>query len=149
MDIYLLLYLVFVVAPIGTALHEAGHAIGAKLFHADHISLSLGIGKTISSFSYVKIRIKINAIYFLGGLASSEKNNMYKPHELICIALCGPLSNGFFAGVIYILYSIYPNSYLLLLLLFNLWIAIVNMVPFQINGKKSDGYGIYRVLTQK
>lgn len=149
MNISLLLYLLFIVAPIGTVLHEAGHVIGAKSMNADRMRLTIGSGAIVSTFFIRKVQITICAIFFLGGLASSERRNMYKPYELIWIALCGPLTNGFIAFLLYILYTAYPSNYLLLLLLFNLWIAVINLVPFRFKEKQSDGYTIVKVLTQK
>ncbi|MBP1949514.1 site-2 protease family protein [Virgibacillus litoralis] len=149
MNISLLLYLLFVVAPIGTVLHEAGHVLGAKSLKADHVRLTIGSGTIVNTFIIRKVQVRIRAIFFLGGSASSERKNMYKPSELIWIALCGPLTNGFIALLLYILYMIYPSSYLLLLLLFNLWIAIINLVPFRFKEKQSDGYAIVKVLTKR
>lgn len=149
MGIYLLLYLIFIAAPIGTLTHEAGHVIGARTLHADNANLSLGTGKKVSEFFFQKVRITIYAMFFIGGMVSSDRKNDYKPHEIIIIALCGPLSNGIFSCLLYILYQLFPSNYLLLLLLFNLWIAIINLVPFQFKGKKSDGYTVYKALIQK
>lgn len=149
MNISLLLYLLFVVAPIGTVLHEAGHVIGAKSLNADRMRLTIGSGAIVSTFFIRKVQITIRTIFFLGGLASSERKNMYKPYELIWIAFCGPLTNGLIAFLLYILYTAYPSNYLLLLLLFNLWIAVINLVPFRFKEKQSDGYTIVKVLTQK
>ncbi len=149
MDISLLLYLLVVVAPIGTALHEAGHIIGAKSLNADRMRLTIGSGTIVSTFVIRKIQVTIRAIFFLGGLASSERENTYKPYELIWIAFCGPLANGVVAFFLYLFYIAYPSNYLLLLLLFNLWIAIINLVPFRFKEKQSDGYTIVKVLTDK
>ncbi|SDQ53136.1 hypothetical protein SAMN05216232_1940 [Virgibacillus subterraneus] len=149
MNISLLLYLLFVVAPIGTVLHEAGHVIGAKSLKADRMRLTIGSGKIVSSFFISKVQVTIRVIFFLGGLASSERKRIYKPHELIWIALCGPLTNGLTAFLLYLLNTAYPSNYLLLLLLFNLWIGLINLVPFRFKDKQSDGYTIVKVLTQK
>ncbi|MGP4107368.1 site-2 protease family protein [Virgibacillus sp. L01] len=149
MNISLLLYLLVVVAPIGTVLHEAGHIIGAKSLNADRMRLTIGSGTIVSTFFIRKIQVTIRAIFFLGGLASSERENMYKPYERIWIALCGPLTNGVIAFILYFLYKAYPSNYLLLLILFNLWIAIINLVPFRFKEKQSDGYTIVEVLTNK
>ncbi|MFB4166374.1 site-2 protease family protein [Virgibacillus sp. JSM 102003] len=149
MSISLLLHLLFVVAPISTVLHEAGHIIGAKSLNADRMRLTIGSGTIVRTFFISKVQITIRAIFFLGGLASSERKNMYKPYELIWIALCGPLTNGFVAFLLYIIYTAYPSNYLLLLLLFNLWIGIINLVPFRFKEKQSDGYTIVKALTQK
>ncbi len=145
----MLLYLVIIAAPVGTLIHETGHVIGARMFHADNVKLSIGTGRKISSFSFHKVRIMIRSIFFIGGMASSDRKTPYKTHEIVIIAMCGPLNNGVFACLLFFLYLVFPTSYLLLLLLFNLWVAIINLVPFQFKGKKSDGYTIYKALTRK
>ena len=37
MNLNLLLFLIFIVAPIGTVIHELGHVIGASLVKSDRI----------------------------------------------------------------------------------------------------------------
>lgn len=148
MDIYLLLYLVFVVAPIGTIIHECGHLFGAWATQADRITLSIGRGKQIMSFSGKKMQITIHAIFFLGGLAQSKRTTPYKAIEIIWVTFCGLLSSSIFAVLFYFLYNAYPNPYIQLLFLFNGWLAIVNSIPFKIKGMQSDGYTICKVILQ-
>ncbi|HLR66365.1 hypothetical protein [Virgibacillus alimentarius] len=148
MDIYLLLFLVFVVAPISMVIHESGHLIGAKTMRADHITLSIGLGKMIGSLSFKKIHIKFHTVFFLGGLLKSERTPTYKPLEIIWVTICGLLSSGLFTILFYLLYNIYTNYYIQLLFLFNGWLFIVNTIPFKIKGKQSDGYMIYKIILQ-
>lgn len=149
MTIYILVYLIFIVAPIGTIVHEIGHAAGAKSCKANKVKLSVGSGKVVHCFSYKNARIMIHRLFFLGGMAYSERDVPYNPLERVWIAVCGPISNFLAVGVLYLFTTLYPNHYLSLLLLFNLWVAIVNTIPFQIKGKQSDGYTIYKALKQK
>src|SRR5690625_24661 len=148
MDIFLFLYLVFVVAPIGTIIHECGHLFGAGTTQADQITLSIGQGKQVISFSGKKMHITIHAIFFLGGLAQSKRNSPYKSVEIIWVTFCGLLSSGIFAVFFYFLYNAYPNPYIQLLFLFNAWLAVVNSIPFKIKGIQSDGYTICKVIFQ-
>lgn len=149
MDIYLFLFLVFIVAPIGTLIHESGHLIGARTIQADQVTLSIGRGKQIGSFSLKRIRIDIHAIFFLGGLAQSERDPPYKPTEIIWITFCGLLSSSIFAIIFYLLYHTYSNYYIQLLFLFNGWLAVVNSIPFKMKGKQSDGYMICKLILRK
>ncbi|WP_373892688.1 site-2 protease family protein [Virgibacillus natechei] len=149
MDIYVLLYLVFIVAPLSSLLHETGHAAAARTVGADQITLSIGLGKRIKTIIFDNVQITFHAIFFLGGLAKSERLIPYKPWEIIWITLVGPLTNAFFALLFYILYGIYPNEYLQLLFLFNVWIAFINSIPFKIKERRSDGYLILQTIFSK
>lgn len=146
MDIYLFLYLVFVVAPVGTIVHECGHLLGAGTVQADKITLSIGRGKQMISFSLKRIRITVYAIFFLGGQARSKRKTSYKPMEIIWVTFCGLLSSSLFAVLFYFLYNAYSSPYIKLLFLFNGWLAIVNSIPFKINGMQSDGYTICKEI---
>lgn len=149
MDIYLLLYLVFIVAPLSSLLHEMGHAAAARIVGADQITLSIGLGKRINTVIFDKVQITFHAIFFLGGLAKSERIIPYKSWEMVWITMIGPITNAFFAFLFYILYVMYPNDYLHLLFLFNLWLAFVNSIPFKIKERHSDGYLILQTITKK
>lgn len=149
MDIYLWLYLVIIVAPAGVLFHEMGHVLGAKIISADYIRLSIGIGKIVKTISLKKIRVTIQAIFFLGGSTQSERKTPYKSLDIIIMTVLGPISSGVFAFIFYVLYNIFPNHYLQLLFLFNLWLAFVNIIPFKIKRKQSDGYTILKLITQK
>jgi len=150
MDVYnLLLFLVLVVAPIGTLIHEGGHAIGALLVRADHINLSIGLGKKIGTISFRNFQITVHMLFFLGGFVQSYRNASYRIIEVVCITLFGPINNGLFAILFYLLDGIYYNQYIHLLFLFNLWLALMNIIPYKIKGKQSDGYTILRILLDK
>lgn len=141
-----LLFLLFVVAPIGTIVHESGHAIGAKLVKADTINLSIGLGKEIGTFSFKNLRMTVHLFFFLGGFVQSNRKPAYRSLEIICITAFGSVNNGIFAILFYLLNGIYYNQYIQILFLFNLWLAIVNMIPFKLKGKQSDGYMILKTL---
>ncbi|UJL44757.1 site-2 protease family protein [Virgibacillus sp. NKC19-16] len=149
MDIYLLLYLVFIVAPLSSLLHEAGHAAAARTVGADQITLSIGLGKRINTVIFAKVQIIFHAIFFLGGLAKSERAVPYKSWEIVWITIVGPITNALFALLFYILYVMYPNDYLQLLFLFNIWLAFVNSIPFKIKERRSDGYLILQTISKK
>ncbi|MBP1969654.1 Zn-dependent protease [Virgibacillus natechei] len=149
MDIYLLLYLIFIVAPLSTLLHEMGHAIAARVVNADNITFSIGLGKRINTFTFKEINFNIHAIFFLGGLAHNQRIVPYKKKEIIWISILGPVASGLFACLFYILYTIFPTNYWHLLFLFNIWLAFINSIPFNIKGKTSDGYLILKTILQK
>ena len=150
MGVYLfLLFLFFVVAPIGTIIHESGHVIGAKIVKADNINLSIGLGRKIGTLSFGNFQITVNMLFFLGGYVQSHREPSYRSLEIICITAFGSINNALFALLFYLLYGIYYNHYIYLLFLFNLWLAFVNIIPFKISGKESDGYAILKTLIRR
>lgn len=146
MNIYLLLFLLFIVAPIGTIIHESGHLIGAKLMRADYMILSIGYGKRLFIFKWNNIQIKIRSFFFIGGHVRNERDIPYRTSEMIWIIGFGPLLNGIFAVFFYLLYHLIPSDFLYLLFLFNLWLALINVIPFKMKEKQSDGYMILNLL---
>lgn len=149
MDIYLLLFLILVVAPMGMFIHELGHVIGAKMVHSDHITLSIGLGKKIGTISLKTIDIHLHMLFFLGGYTRYERERTYQSIEFIWMSMLGPISSGLFAFICYLLHDVYPNDYIKILFLFNAWLMIVNIIPFKFRGKSSDGYTIVKLLTGK
>lgn len=148
MDIYIVLWLVLVVAPVSTFLHEVGHVLGAKWRKADLIRLSIGAGKQIAFFSWKQIRVYFHLLFFLGGIAYNKRNEPYNRIEIIFISLCGPLSNAIAAAISFSLggYSLLPVR---LFILFNLWLLAINLIPFNVRGKQSDGYMIWKTISAK
>ena len=149
MDIYLLLYLLFVVGPLSTILHEAGHAFAARTAKADHIMLSIGIGKKIYGRSFNTLHLSIHWLFFIGGFSTSSRKIEFKTWEMIWISLMGPLTSALLAVVFYFLHFAFPNNYFLLFSLFNCWLTIVNLMPLNIRRKQSDGYKIISLIRKR
>lgn len=116
---------------------------------ADSINLSIGLGKKLGTLSVKNLTITIHLFFFLGGFVQSNRKPAYRTLEIICITAFGSFSNGIFSILFYLLNNIYYNQYIQLLFLFNLWLAIVNMIPFKIKGKQSDGYTILQTISKK
>lgn len=149
MDVYLLLFLFFIVAPIGTFIHETGHAFGAKMVKADQMLVTIGQGKRIATFNWSNICIHLHLLYFMGGSNASNCQIPYKVKDIIWITICGPLNNIVFALGFYLLYIIMPSPYMYILFLFNVWIAFINIIPFKIKQKQSDGYIIFKAIIRR
>lgn len=135
------------VSPIGAFIHEVGHLIGALLVKADRVELLLGIGKKIGSLNYGSLVIHIHAVLFLGGLAKSSRNTPFNKKELCFITFCGPLFNLLVAYAV----TMIPlnNKYIFLFIIYNIWIGVINLVPFKVNGKQSDGYTIFGIIKNR
>jgi len=149
MNIALLLFTLFIVAPIGTFIHESGHMLGAQFMKADCVQLSIGLGKRLGTICFKKIHITIHALFFLGGFVQSERKLPYKPLDIFWITICGPMNNGIFALLFFSLNGIYANQYIYILYLFNLWLAIINMIPYKVKNRHSDGYIILKIILPK
>ncbi|GAB4073540.1 hypothetical protein GCM10028778_10430 [Barrientosiimonas marina] len=149
MTIQLLIYLIFIAAPVGNILHELGHAAAARLFSADRITLSIGTGHLLYHMKLKHMAVFIHLMFFLGGMAASERQTPYRKHEQIIMAAFGPVTSALTAVLCSVVLPFYPNRYLLLFLLFNAWVALVNLIPFRFNGKQSDGYTIFNVIREK
>jgi len=148
MNIYLVLLLVFIIAPISTLLHELGHVLGAKWSKADSIILSIGSGYKIAAFSCKRIRVSLHLLFFLGGMAYNERNKPYKSREIIIISLCGPVSNVIAAAVVFY-FAGFSYGFVRAFILFNIWLAVINLIPFHLNGKQSDGYTIVKAILNR
>ena len=149
MDMYLILYLLFVVGPVSIILHEAGHAFAAHTAKADRILLSIGMGKKIYEKSFNKLQLSIHRFFFMGGFSASSRNTAFKASEMIWIALMGPLTSGLLACAFYLIHVAFPSNYFLLFFLFNVWLTVINLLPLNVGGKQSDGYKIFRLIRNK
>ena len=149
MNIYFILYLLLIVAPIGTIIHETGHLIGAIIVKADRISISIGLGKKIGTYSFRNVTINIHTLFFLGGYVQSQRKASYETSEVVWITIFGPINNAVFAMIFYFMNEIYVHPYIQILFLFNLWLAVVNIIPFKIRGKQSDGYMILKAILKR
>ncbi|HEX6594359.1 MAG TPA: site-2 protease family protein [Bacillota bacterium] len=131
---------------MSTFIHECGHAFGAKLVQADQIKLTIGYGKEKCSIRLKNMFIILRTNIFFGGLTESERNKPYKPWEIACITVCGPLMNSLFTLIFYMIYTKYASEYILVFSLLNGWMAFANLVPYKIKNKMSDGYIFLNVL---
>lgn len=146
--IELILYLVVLVAPISMIVHEFGHMFGAKLVKAEKIHVNLGHGKLLSTFTINNILINVHLFSMIGAYTMSYRKIPYRAYEKIVISIMGPLFSAVFAIVCYILCQWFISQLLSLFFLFNVWLAISNIVPFKIGNKQSDGYTVYKIVFQ-
>lgn len=149
MNTILLLYLVIVVAPISNFIHELGHGIGARIAKADQINLIVGSGKRIIRFVITSFDIQIGLLFFTSGYTISNRDKQYSSFEVMYITFLGPLFNAMFVCIFFLLYQHISTNYILVFMLYNAWLFIVNILPFKINGRESDGYIIFREIWKK
>ena len=146
--LFFLCFLV-IIAPITLFIHELGHAIGAYFVKSEKIELSIGAGKKLLSLYVGKLSIHIHMLYMLGGYSVSERDPYYSKHEQVIISLLGPLLNGLVGIFSLLLFPTYSSRILLTFTLFNFWLCIINLIPYRIGSRQSDGYAIIRTLWEK
>ena len=138
-----------IIVPMGTLIHELGHAAAALIAKADSVLLHIGTGKPFKTYVFNRLTIHLHSIFFIGGLTRSERKRTYNPKEKIWIALGGPLSNAIFVVLFILLFYPTHNPFIQLFLLFQAWMLVINIIPFKWKGKKSDGYIIFQTLAEK
>jgi len=148
MNITLIIYLVLVAAPISTILHETGHALAAKYAKADKIILLIGIGEPFKILTISNIQLVIHKLFFIGGMVESIRKQPYNKKEKIRITISGPVTNAITAMLSYFLYLMWPSKFLYLFFMFNIWVAVVNIIPFKIKGKQTDGYTVLQLIKE-
>ena len=143
-----LLIFLFIFAPLAMLLHECGHGLGALFVKAKEIKITHGTGPSIVTLSIGRLQYRLHLFYFLGGMTESEKESPYNRLEKITITLMGPIFNGIIG--IFVFYFISSENQLLqLFVLFNFWLCFVNLIPFKIGERKSDGYLVFCLLFRK
>ena len=145
----IIIWFLLLIAPLTLFIHEFGHSIGAYLVKSDKIQLFIGVGKRIFSFHISKISIHIHTIYMLGGHTASERNPFYTKSEQIIISLFGPLLNGVMGILGTVLFYGSNSSVLLFFNLFNIWLCVINLIPYRIGDRQSDGYVVLKTMFGK
>lgn len=146
----LLLLLSLIIAPVSLFLHEVGHVIGARLMRATAICLSMGLGKKLWTFSFQNIDITIRTFFLWNYYTLSEREGSFDRYEKVMITLLGPLSNVGIATICWFVYHmLIQSSVIYLFFLFNLWVAVINFIPFKMGQKQTDGYTMMQLLQSK
>ncbi|KGP93306.1 hypothetical protein N780_12850 [Pontibacillus chungwhensis BH030062] len=133
-------WFVFIVAPFCLLLHELGHSLLARTAGADRVEVFLGIGPSVKFQINPSFRIHIASWYFLGAMASYDKREGFSPGDRMAISLGGPLFSLGGAVISWGIYLYAPYPIVSLMLVFNCWLFIINLIPFSVKGKQSDGY---------
>lgn len=147
--VQLIIYII-IIAPIGLFWHELGHVLGARFVRAPHVTLIIGVGKPIVKRTYDNTTFILRRLFWVNSVTKTKNSHLLSKNDKVIITLMGPMSSLFFSILAYCLYVlIVPNLFVLLLCLFNLWLGIINLIPFKINERQSDGYTILQTLKNK
>lgn len=146
----LIIILIVIIAPFSLFIHEIGHVIGAKLMAATKILLTIGVGNILWSISFQNIDIYIRRVFIVNSFTSTVRDQPFTKKEKVFITFMGPLFSGVLAFISYgLYYSFSSNLYLYVLFLFNAWLVLINLLPFKIGQKQSDGYTILHIILQR
>lgn len=143
-----IIWFLLVIAPLTLFIHELGHSLGAYIVKSDKIQLFFGVGKRIKSFSIKRWTVHLHSFYMLGGHTVSERDPYYSKMEQVIISLFGPLLNGWIGILGTFLFSNH-SGVLLIFILFNFWLCIINLIPYRIGSRQSDGYAAVKALFSK
>lgn len=135
--------------PLSVLIHELGHALAAKRCGAQGLKIYIGSGKELCSYSIGTIKVTFHLIWMFGGATSSDIPVTLNRSKEAFVALLGPVFSLCFACVLLLIQWIYPSPITGLSMLFNLWIGGVNLIPFKIGAKHSDGFTVIQSLFKK
>ncbi|MGR9049867.1 site-2 protease family protein [Halobacillus faecis] len=144
-----LLVLIFLVAPLSLFVHELGHLFPGLYFRADQSILHLGRGKVIGRWRKNGVCVYIHLFFFQGAYSVNERKRPFKDFEKAWISIGGPLFNAVTAMVLFIWFKDQGGHLLRVSFLFNTYLAIMNLVPFSIKGKDSDGYRLWSIVKRR
>lgn len=145
-----LLTLIFIIAPISLLFHEIGHVIGASLANASSIRLTIGVGKPLWQGNVQNVQIIIRRLFLINSFTSTVRDEPFRNKEKIIITFMGPIFSGLLAAILYMIHYIFvPANLVYLFFLFNVWLVVINLLPFRIGQKQSDGYTIYKLIWNK
>lgn len=144
-----IIFIAFIV-PASLIFHEIGHVVGAKLRRADQIHLTIGIGIKVFETTLFGVRIFFRLIYMLGSYTSTVRTIPLKSNEKIFITLMGPIFNLLLSVIFFYVYKFHIDEPIIFVsCLFNLWLAVMNLIPYKIGMKQSDGYIVYSLIKNK
>ncbi|MYL48408.1 hypothetical protein GLV98_02890 [Halobacillus litoralis] len=144
-----LLVLIFLVAPLSLFIHELGHLFPGLYFRADQSVLHLGRGKVIGQWRKGGIHVYFHLFFFQGAYSVNERKRPFKDFEEAWISIGGPLFNAITAFVLFLWFKEQGGNVLRISFLFNMYLALMNLVPFSIKGKDSDGYRLWSIVKRR
>lgn len=146
----LLLIFIIIIAPLSLLWHELGHVFGAKIVRASHVTLTIGVGKPILKRTYQNVTFIICKMFLFNSLTETKRPYLLSRRDKVVITFMGPMSSLMLGLLAYCLYVfIAPHLLLYGLFLFNMWIGLINLIPFKINERPSDGYTILQIIKNK
>ncbi len=141
--------LLFIIVPLGLFLHELGHGFFAFIRNVPSIHIGIGVGKEIFSFQMGRIHVHICLFFFIGAFASYSREEAFTYMDKILISLGGPLFSLAAYWLCWWGFITLQTNFLFTLMLFNGWLAFINLIPYKVRDKKSDGYTIIEAILSR
>lgn len=141
-----IIVLIFLMAPISLFIHELGHVLPGLFFGSERSIIHIGRGSSLLHWRGKKLELSIHLWFFQGAYSINERSPVFTNYEKILISVGGPLLNGLLALTLSVFFSEVENPYVKVFLLFNLYLATVNLIPFSFKGKGSDGYRVLQLI---
>ncbi len=138
--------LILIIVPISLLVHELGHLFGGKHLKADRVTISIGSGKNIYSFTFNEMTLNIYLMVMFHAHTHSERHPNFSNKEFAFITAMGPLFSLIFTSFFGLLLFVITSEVIFYFFLFNLWLTITNLIPFKFKNQKSDGYLILTLL---
>lgn len=151
MNLYVqLLAYIMLITPFGLFWHELGHVFAAYLMRARHITLTVGSGKPIIQGTLGHVTFEIRRILLFNSYTRIEASTYLSNKDKVIITSMGPIFSLLLSLLAYVLNLLIVKHLIwYILCLFNLWLGIINLIPFRIKGKQSDGYTILQTIKNK
>lgn len=148
-----------IVFQLTTIIHELGHAIPARIFSKDKVTIYLGVGDSKRNLKIGGLQVVIRGFHPLTGFASWNGNKLTRSGKIVS-SLGGPLASLMVGIGLYLLEGKVSNTILSTLFLFtahyNLLQFIVTAIPVKYpswwgayGGTTSDGYKALAILKEK
>lgn len=142
------LIFLFIIGVVSLIFHELGHITASRWNRAEQIYLIIGAGKQIFTFTIGRLIVRIQQLFFMHFVTVSNRDKTYTSKERIVISIMGPAFSILLAVFFYSLFYFYFSVYVVYIgFLFNIWLAFFNLIPLKIGQKATDGYIIYKTLT--
>ncbi|TDQ40412.1 M50 family metallopeptidase [Aureibacillus halotolerans] len=133
------------VVPLTIVIHEMAHAISARIMGASEATIVIGGGKILLQLQCFQVLFQLRLFWFLGAYSKTNADQLSSVAK-ITISFAGPAVNLLIALLLFD--GEHSDTFLNLTAAFNLWIGIVNLVPFKVGSRSSDGWQMVSQVIQ-
>lgn len=150
-NIVFIIFCFFTILPLTTLCHELGHFFVTRLFFIENVTVRIGSGKEMFRLKVKDLTVVLH-IFPYGGTTFFELNKNLSSMKQIILSLGGPLLNGCIAFFLLLPGLGSGDHYITIwfqwLALFNLWMCVMNLIPYKIGLFYSDGWVIVKVISE-
>ncbi|RWZ60215.1 hypothetical protein EQV77_02670 [Halobacillus fulvus] len=140
------LNLIIWMAPLSLFAHELGHVMMARLCRAEQSEIRIGTGRELFALVTGRMRVQVGWIFFHGAHSVNTRKQEFNRFEKAMISVGGPLINSGCAALIMLTPLHDLSRQFVILGWFNVYLTVINLIPFSLKGKKSDGYTVWKAL---